>query len=125
MHHLAGGQLDRLAVTCEAGAATEQQVQFLLAAVLRLAVGNDQLAAGVGDVGVDAESGDPEVIADRLPAAAEVGLPGPLLPESRLARCCPPPRSAPPSRPSALDLRPAHDRVAAVRMRTQALLVPS
>jgi hypothetical protein len=82
----AGGDLDRLAVTAEAGTAGGDDVQLLLAAELGLAVRHDQLAAGVRLVGVDAEAGDAEVIADRVPSFPVVGRARPLVPEAGSGR---------------------------------------
>src|SRR5690242_12846019 len=86
VHHPAWAQLHVLTVAGEPSPAAHHDVQLLLAAVLHLVVRHDQLATGVGGVRVDAEALNAEMVADAVPAAAEVVLARPGAPEVRLHR---------------------------------------
>src|SRR5919201_153870 len=86
-HHLgtyvkefALAELDLVVVAPESGAPARDEVELLLAPVRDFLVRYDELLGLRGLVCVDAEAGDPEVLADLPPVAAVVRDPGPLTP---------------------------------------------
>src|SRR5207247_1543927 len=74
-HRTPGGNPDRLAVECRERLATVDEVELLLGRSTVLVLGNEHVALVLRD-GVDAERGDAEVVANRLPRRRPVRLHG-------------------------------------------------